>query len=112
MDWILLNIVASPTNQTIDSDTTEFIDENQSDLLFSTPKSKQSILDVFGFNNYKTDAIRSKNLSDLMSFFRLCDELKRYRQTLDERERMEFDCKSIVYDCKSCVDICFVVCIV
>ena len=94
VDWILLNIIASPTQVAIDSNTSELFDEDESNALFtSKERTNRTVLDVVGLNEDENNAIRRGTLTDLKSFHLLCGELKKYHQDLLESERAEFDRK-------------------
>jgi len=96
VDWILFNIIASPTHISLNSEASELFDESQSDVISSPmeeSKSKRTLLDVVGFNQYNANYSRSGNLIDLKSFHSLCGELKKYHHNLLESERAEFNRK-------------------
>jgi hypothetical protein len=90
VDWILLNIIASPTHDAIDSKT----DEDESNALFASNEgTNRTLLDVAGLNENESNFVRRGTLTDLKSFHLLCGELKKYRHNLLENERAEFDRK-------------------
>jgi hypothetical protein len=94
VDWILLNIIASPTQVAIDSNTSEVFDEDESNALFTLKEStNRTVLDVVGLNENENNAIQRGTLTNLKSFHLLCGELKKYHQDLLESERAEFDRK-------------------
>jgi hypothetical protein len=83
VDWILLNIIASPTQVAIDSNTSELLDEDESNALFtSKERTNRTVLDVVGLNENENNAIQRGTLTDLKSFHLLCGELKKYHQDL------------------------------
>jgi hypothetical protein len=94
VDWILLNIIASPTHVAVDSKTDDFFEEDESNALFASNEgTNRTLLDVAGLNENESNFVRRGTLTDLKSFHLLCGELKKYRHNLLENERAEFDRK-------------------
>jgi hypothetical protein len=94
VDWILLNIIASPTHVAVDSKTDDFFEEDESNALFASNEgTNRTLLDVAGLTENENKFVRRGTLTDLKSFHLLCGELKKYHHNLLDNERAEFDRK-------------------
>jgi len=88
VDWILLHIIAAPTLEQIDSETTSLFDTKQMSSIvipadIDTSSASQKLIGIT--TKHKHD------LSILSSFQKLLTEIQVYRSKLNQSERSEFD---------------------
>jgi hypothetical protein len=91
VDWILLHIIAAPTLQKIDSETTSLFDMRQmSSIIIPTDSTNN---DTFSTSQKLIGIVtkQKQDLSILSSFQMLLTEIQVYRSKLDQSEKSEFD---------------------
>jgi len=91
VDWILLHIVAAPTLQQIDSETTTLFDVKQfSSVVIPVDSSTNN---TSSHNLSGMEMSRKHDLSILSSFHMLLTEIQNYRSKLNKSDAIEFNGK-------------------